>query len=64
MIKTPNPKAESDTKSTSDHGQSALADQPAINEIDSDDTNQTGLDASESRTIKQQRRLTSAKVLY
>ncbi|KAJ5461037.1 uncharacterized protein N7458_002589 [Penicillium daleae] len=71
MIGVSNPRAENDSESTSDDGQSALTDQPATSErlsvgsdIDSDDNDQTGLDALEARTMKQQRRLTSAKVLY
>lgn len=72
MIGTPNPRTEdTESTSTSDDGQSTLTNQQATSErlsvssdVDSDDDNQTGLDALESRTMKQQRRLTSAKVLY
>lgn len=71
MIGAPNPRPENDTESTSDDGQSALTDQSTTSErlsagsdFDSDDNDQTGLDALEARTMKQQRRLTSAKVLY
>ncbi|OKP09368.1 hypothetical protein PENSUB_5283 [Penicillium subrubescens] len=72
MIGTQNPRTgDTESTATSDDGQSTLTDQQAMNErlgvssdIESDDDNQTGLDALESRTMKQQRRLTSAKVLY
>ncbi|OJJ42037.1 hypothetical protein ASPZODRAFT_147845 [Penicilliopsis zonata CBS 506.65] len=71
-IGTPNPRAETESGS-SDDGQSILAGQPATSnedidmnstDMNSDDNGGTGLDALEARTMKQQRRLTSAKVLY
>jgi hypothetical protein len=62
LIGAPNPRAEADTESMSDNSQSALTDPPATSErlnagsdIDSDDNDQTGLDALEARTMKQQR---------
>ncbi|CEJ55669.1 hypothetical protein PMG11_01917 [Penicillium brasilianum] len=70
LIGAPNPRAETESDS-SDDGQSTLTGQPATSErqsedidLTSDDNDGTGLDALEARAMKQQRRLTSAKVLY
>lgn len=63
-IGAPNPRTEDDTSSahSSDDGQSAPTGQPTMSErhseesdIDVDENDQTGLDALEARTIKQQR---------
>jgi hypothetical protein len=78
QIMTPNPRIEEDTSSTSDSGDiqsDSDHDQlPAGHESSDESSTEsdieigsdkpTGLDALEARTIKQQRQLDSAKVLY
>ncbi|KAJ5367183.1 hypothetical protein N7541_001124 [Penicillium brevicompactum] len=72
-VGTPNPRIEEETDSSSerDNGQpeptrqlSASEESSAESDIDVDSGEPTGLDALEARTIKQQRQLNSAKVLY
>ncbi|KAJ6136796.1 hypothetical protein N7497_012349 [Penicillium chrysogenum] len=72
-IGTTNPSIVEDTDSTSDSGESqpdqtrqpsASEESSAESDIDIDGNQPTGLDALEARTMKQQRQLHSAKVLY
>ncbi|KAJ5255840.1 hypothetical protein N7497_001550 [Penicillium chrysogenum] len=73
LIRTPNPSIDEDTDSTSDSGNnqpdqarqlSASEESGTESDIDIDGSQLTGLDALEARTMKQQRQLHSAKVLY
>jgi hypothetical protein len=57
IIGTPNPRMEQDSSSISDSEESSA-------EQDNDVDEPTGLDALEARTMKQQRQLSSAKVLF
>jgi hypothetical protein len=72
-IGTRNPSIDEDTDSTSDSGNnqpdqarqlSASEESSTESDIDIDGSQLTGLDALEARTMKQQRQLHSAKVLY
>jgi hypothetical protein len=67
-VGTPNPRMEEETNSTSksDNGQTEPIPQLSASEESSAESGDepTGLDALEARTIKQQRQLNSAKVLY
>lgn len=74
-IGTRNPKMEEDTSYTSESGDIQSTDQLSADgeanaesviesDIEIDNNQPTGLDALETRTIKQQRQLNSAKVLY
>ncbi|KAJ5302301.1 hypothetical protein N7508_007164 [Penicillium antarcticum] len=72
-IGTPNPKDKEDTSSSSESDDnqpdptrqlSASEDSSVESDIEFDVDEPTGLDALEARTIKQQRQLNSAKVMY
>jgi hypothetical protein len=62
QIGTPNPRLEQDDSSTSDRDDGRQSSAESDNDVDHDEL--TGLDALEERTMKQQRQLSSAKVLF
>ncbi|KAJ5860647.1 uncharacterized protein N7529_007957 [Penicillium soppii] len=65
IIGTPNPRIEQDDSSTSGRDElSANEESGAEQDSDVDHDELTGLDALEARTMKQQRQLSSAKVLF